>query len=90
MEENGSKSEPWDLAEDLKNYVDEVSAETEMTLNETRPEDFTGGDWDCLREAVKEARKTLREMLEMIDRKQIEADEYDPEADEERYATYWD
>ena len=90
MEENGSKSEPWDLAEDLKNYVDEVSAETEMTLNETRPEDFTGGDWDCLREAVKEARKTLREMLEMIDRKQFEADEYDPEADEERYATYWD
>ena len=90
MEENGSKSEPWDLAEDLKNYVDEISAETEMTLNETRPEDFTGGDWDCLREAVKEARKTLREMLEMIDRKQIEADEYDPEADEERYATYWD
>ena len=90
MEENGSKSEPWDLAEDLKNYVDEVSAETEMTLNETRPEDFTGGDWDCLREAVKEARKTLREMLEMIDRKQIEADEYDPDADEERYATYWD
>ena len=90
MEENGSKSEPWDLAEDLKNYVDEVSAETEMTLNETRPENFSGADWDCLREAVKEARKTLREMLEMIDRKQIEADEYDPEADEERYATYWD
>ena len=90
MEKNGNTSEPWDLAQDLKNYVDEVSAETEMTLNETRPENFSGADWDCLREAVKEARQALREMLEQIDRKQIEADEYDPEADEERSATYWD
>ena len=90
MEENGNKCDPWDIAEDLKNYVDEVSTVTEMTLNETRPEDFIGADWDCLREAVKEARKTLREMLEKIDRKQTEADEYEPEDDEVRYATYWD
>lgn len=78
-----------DLAEDLKNNVEEIATEVEMTLNETRPEDFSPEAWEAMREAVREARRTLREMLEQIERKRIEAEEYDPEADGERYETYW-
>ena len=35
-------------------------------------------------------KKKLDELDEGIDRKETEAEEYDPEADENRYATYWD
>ena len=89
MEKNGSKCEPWDLAEDLKNNIEEIAADTEATLDDTKAEDFKAEDWEGLRTAIKEARRTLRDLEEQIERKGREAEDYDPEADENRYATYW-
>ena len=43
-----------------------------------------------LRNAIKEARRTLRDLEEQIERKCHEAEDYDLEMDESRYATYWD
>ena len=90
MEKNGRGYDANDIAEDLKNNVEEIAADVEATLAEAKPEDFDFEAWGVMRKAISEARKTLREMLEQIDRRQTEAEEYDPEADENRYATYWD
>ena len=90
MEKNGQSYSANDIAEDLKNNIEEIAGDTEMTLNETNPADFKPEDWEAMRDAIKEARKTLRDLEEQIERKGREAEDYDPEADEERYATYWD
>ena len=90
MEKNGRGYDANDIAEDLKNNIEEIAADTEVTLDETRPEDFKPEDWEALRNAIKEARRTLRDLEEQIERKGREAEDYDPEADEERYAPYWD
>ena len=79
-----------DIAQDLKNTVEEIATATEMTLDETRPEDFKSGDWTALREAVKEAKRLLEDIEEMIDRHETEAENYDRETDENRYETWWD
>ena len=87
MEKNGRGYDANDIAEDLKNNIEEIAGDTEMTLNETNPADFKPEDWEAMRDAIKEARRTLRELQEQIDRKQIEAEEFD--ADDARYETSW-
>ena len=77
------------IAEDLENLGEEIATDTEMTLTETKPEDFDHGDWKALREAIKSMREKLDAMEEMIDRAETEAGEYDEEAAEDRYETYW-
>ena len=72
-----------------KRVREEIATDTEMTLTETKPEDFDHGDWKALREAIKSMREKLDAMEEMIDRAETEADEYDEDAGEDRYETYW-
>ena len=90
MEKNGRGYDANDIAEDLKNNIEEIAGDAELTLDETKPEDFKAEDWEGLRNAIKEARRTLRDLEEQIERKEAEAEDYDPETDENRYATYWD
>ena len=90
MEKNGQSYSANDIAEDLKNNIEEIAGDTELTLDETRPEDFKAEEWEGLRNAIKEARRTLRDLEERIERKGREAEDYDREADENRYASYWD
>ena len=90
MEKNGRGYDADDIAEDLKNNIEEIAADTEGTLDEISPEDFKAEDWEVLRNAIKEARRTLRDLEEQIERKCHEAEDYDLEMDENRYATYWD
>ena len=90
MEDKKTNYGPMDIAEDLCNLCDEILADTETALAETRPEDFDADEWGKLREAIADVKKKLDELDEGIDRKETEAEEYDPEADENRYATYWD
>ena len=90
MEKNGRGYDADDIAEDLKNTIEEIAADTEVTIDETKPEDFKAEDWEVLRNAIKEARRTLRDLEEQIERKGREAEDYEYETDENRYATYWD
>ena len=90
MEKNGRGYDADDIAEDLKNNIEEIAADAEGTLDETRPEDFKAEDWEVLRNAIKEARRTLRDLEEQIERKGREAEDYEYETDENRYATHWD
>ena len=90
MEKNGRGYDADDIAEDLKNNIEEIAADTEGTLDETSPEDFKAEDWEVLRNAIKEARRTLRDLEEQIERKGREAEDYEYETDENRYASYWD
>ena len=90
MEKNGRGYDADDIAEDLKNNIEEIAADTEGTLDETSPEDFKAEDWEVLRNAIKEARANLDAMEDALNEKQNEADEYDPETDENRYATWWE
>ena len=78
------------IAEDLENLGEEIATDTEMTLTETKPEDFDHDEWKALREAIKSMREKLDAMEEMIDRAETEADEYDEETAEDRYETYWE
>ena len=78
-----------EIAEDLENLGEEIATDTEMTLTETKPEDFDHDDWKALREAIKSMREKLDAMEEMIDRAEAEAEEYDEETAEDRYETYW-
>jgi len=68
---------------------EEIATDTEMTLGETKPQDFDHDDWKILREAIKSMREKLDAMEEMIERAETEADEYDEETAEDRYETYW-
>ena len=86
MMTNGAQA----IAEDLENLGEEIANDTEMTLTETKPEDFDHYEWKALREAIKAMREKLDEMEEMIDRAETEADEYDEETAEDRYETYWE
>ena len=77
------------IAEDLGNLGEEIATDTEMTLTETKPQDFNHDEWETLREAIKSMREKLDAMEEMIDRAETEAEEYDEETAEDRYETYW-
>ena len=77
------------IAEDLENLGEEIATDTEMTLTETKPEDFDHDEWKALREAIKAMREKLDAMEEMIDRAETAAEEYDEETSEDRYETYW-
>ena len=77
------------IAEDLENLGEEIATDTEMTLTETKPEDFDHDEWKALREAIKAMREKLDAMEEMIERAETEAEEYDEETAEDRYETYW-
>ena len=79
-----------EIAEDLNNLGDEIATDTEMTLGETKPQDFDHDDWKALREAIKAMRARLDEMEEMIDRAEDAANDYDEDADEgEDYESFW-
>lgn len=78
-----------DIAQDLENNVEEIATATEMTLTETRPEEFKSEDWTALRKAVENAKRLLEGIEEMIDRAETQAAEYDCETDETRYETWW-
>ena len=90
MENQKTNYEPKDIAHDLWHLCDELLADTETTLAETKPEDFDADGWGKLREAIADRKKKLTELDEAIERKEIEAEEYDPEFDRERYETCWD
>ena len=90
MSNNTTTYDANDIAQDLKTNVEEIVMATEMTLDETRPEEFKSDDWTALREAVKEAKRLLEEIEEMIDRHETEAENYDRETDENRYETWCD
>ena len=78
------------IAEDLENLGEEIATDTEMTLTETKPQDFDNDDWKVLREAIKSMREKLDEMEEMIDRAEDAANAYDEDADEgEDYESFW-
>ena len=77
------------IAEDLGNLGEEIATDTEMTLTETKPQDFNHDEWETLREAIKAMREKLDAMEEMIDRAEAEAEEFDEDAGEDRYETYW-
>ena len=79
-----------DFAADIRNNAEEVATDLEATLGEIKPEDYRGDDWECVREAIKAARANLDAMEDALNEKQAEADEYDPETDESRYATWWE
>ena len=85
-----AEEEADDIVKALVAVTKEIAGDTELTLDETKPEDFKAEDWETLRNALKEARRTLRDLEERIDRKEREAEDYDREADENRYASYWD
>lgn len=79
-----------EIAEDLNNLGDEISTDTELTLDETHPRDFDFDEWAKMREAIKAMRERLDEMEEMIDRAEDAANGYDEDADEgEGYESYW-
>ena len=79
-----------EIAEDLENLGEEIATDTEMTLTETRPQDFDHDDWKALREAIKSMRGKLDEMEEMIDRAEDAANGYDEDADDgEDYESFW-
>ena len=90
MENPKTNYAPKDIADDLWHLCDELLADTEATLAETKPEDFDADEWGKLREAIADTKKKLAELDEAIERKEAEAEDYDPETDENRYATYWD
>ena len=78
------------IAEDLENLGEEIATDAEMTLTETRPQDFDHDDWKALREAIKAMREKLDEMEEMIDRAEDAANGYDEDADDgEDYESFW-
>ena len=90
MENPKTNYAPKDIADDLLHLCDELLTDTETALAETKPEDFDADEWGKLRDAIADAKKRLDELDESVERKETEAEEYDPEADENRYATYWD
>ena len=88
--EKGQNYDANDLVDDIRNNADEVATAVEAILAETRPENFDAAAWEAVAKAAKDARRTLHEIEEMIERKEAEAENYDPEADENRYETWWD
>lgn len=90
MKSNTTNYDANDIAQDLETNIEEIATATEMTLTETKPEEFRSEDWTTLREAVKEAKRILEGIEEMIDRHETEAEEYDIETDENRYETWWE
>ncbi len=58
MEDKKTNYGPKDIAEDLCNLCDEILADTETALAETRPEDFDADEWGKLREAIADVKKS--------------------------------
>lgn len=79
-----------DLADDLKNAVEEIATDTEDTLDAIKPSDFDGFEWEAMRQAIREARESLDALERTIDLKQIEADNAEREDAREEYESYWD
>lgn len=78
-----------DIAADLENLGEEIANDTERTLAETEPEDFSFDAWAAMREAIKAMREKLDEMEAAIDRAEDEANERGDAAEGE-WESYWD
>ena len=58
-----------DLGDDLLNGLAEIEADTRDTLEAIPAAEYNGGEWEALRNALKEARETLDAIEAMLDAK---------------------
>ena len=79
-----------DLGDDLLNGLAEIEADTRDTLDAVPAAEYDGGEWEALRNALKEARESLDAIEAMLDAKQTEADEAEGENAPEEYESIWE
>ena len=90
MDRTTTKYAANDLGDDLLNGLAEIEADTRDTLDAIPAADYDGGEWEPLRNVLKEARKTLDAIEAMLDEKQTEADEAEGENAPEEYESIWE
>ena len=90
MDRTTTKYAANDLGDDLLNGLAEIEADTRDTLDAVPAAEYDGGEWEPLRNALKEARKTLDAIEAMLDEKQDEADYAERENAPEEYESIWE
>ena len=90
MDRTTTKYAATDLGDDLLNGLAEIEADTRDTLEAVPAAEYDGGEWEPLRNALKEARKTLDAIEAMLDEKQDEADYAERENAPEEYESIWE
>lgn len=90
MDRTTTKYAATDLGDDLLNGLAEIEADTRDTLDAVPAAEYDGGEWEPLRNALKEARKTLDAIEAMLDEKQDEADYAERENAPEEYESIWE
>ena len=90
MDRTTTKYAATDLGDDLLNGLAEIEADTRDTLDAVPAAEYDGGEWEPLRNALKEARKRLDAIEAMLDEKQDEADYAERENAPEEYESIWE
>ena len=90
MDRTTTKYAATDLGDDLLNGLAEIEADTRDTLDAVPAAEYDGGEWEPLRNALKEARKTLDAIEAMLDEKQDDADYAERENAPEEYESIWE
>ena len=90
MDRTTTKYAANDLGDDLLNGLAEIEADTRDTLDAVPAAEYDGGEWEPLRNALKEARKRLDAIEAMLDEKQDEADYAERENAPEEYESIWE
>ena len=90
MDRTTTKYAATDLGDDLLNGLAEIEADTRDTLDAIPAADYDGGEWEPLRNVLKEARKTLDAIEAMLDEKQDDADYAERENAPEEYESIWE
>ena len=90
MDRTTTKYAATDLGDDLLNGLAEIEADTRDTLDAVPAAEYDGGEWEPLRNVLKEARKTLDAIEAMLDEKQDEADYAERENAPEEYESIWE
>ena len=90
MDRTTTKYAATDLGDDLLNGLAEIEADTRDTLDAVPAAEYDGGEWEPLRNALKEARKTLDAIEAMLGEKQDEADYAERENAPEEYESIWE
>ena len=90
MDRTTTKYAATDLGDDLLNGLAEIEADTRDTLDAVPAAEYDGGEWEPLRNALKEARKTLDAIEAMLDEKLDEADYAERENAPEEYESIWE
>ena len=90
MDSTTTKYAATDLGDDLLNGLAEIEADTRDTLDAVPAAEYDGGEWEPLRNALKEARKTLDAIEAMLDEKQDDADYAERENAPEEYESIWE